>query len=189
MATIGEYEFLRRFNFGRRTFREPVTVAALVREIDRYDAADTVKLSSRIREDAPVSASVSALLQVYSRVLAAPSEPDMARDSREMAVFFSGLEHKMVEALYGSAVKGLEEEAATLRVRCSEAEQHQNSTNSLLEHLRAEHDQLQTDQGRLTAERDRLQNEYDRLMAEFEKLKREHARCIGTRLRRLFAAS
>jgi hypothetical protein len=62
---------LRRLNFGVRTLQAaPVTEAAVLRELGRYDAADAGRVTSFIRVQADLASAVQRWLAVYQAVLA-----------------------------------------------------------------------------------------------------------------------
>jgi glycosyltransferase involved in cell wall biosynthesis len=70
LVSAAELDRLRELNFGLRTLREPVTVAALAARIARYDRADAARVSQIIRAEAGLEAAVDRYLDLYSRLLA-----------------------------------------------------------------------------------------------------------------------
>lgn len=70
LVTRGELPALRRLNFGRRTLSQPITVAGLVREIDRYDAADAQAVCDEIRPGASLETLLDDYLDLYEEIIA-----------------------------------------------------------------------------------------------------------------------
>lgn len=69
LVTTGNVDGLRRFNFGRRTLRAPVTAENIARELACYDAVDANAVSKHIREKAGLAMAVDHLLALYCEVI------------------------------------------------------------------------------------------------------------------------
>lgn len=80
LATADRYPAWRRENFGLRVLSRPVTVEALLAEIDRYDPADAAEVGRRVREEAGLDVWTDAYLALYRRMIEdfAPAEPGEA---------------------------------------------------------------------------------------------------------------
>lgn len=72
MVTPDNYDAFRRLNFGIRCLREPITVEAVIQELDRYDPALARETSLRARAEADVDQAVEQILQVYQEAIEAP---------------------------------------------------------------------------------------------------------------------
>ena len=70
MVTPGNFDELRRLNFGLRTLREPVTPEAVATRLASYDAADAARVSTRMRSEARMDIAVDQLVDLYERVVA-----------------------------------------------------------------------------------------------------------------------
>jgi hypothetical protein len=93
MVTTGNFETLRRLNFGMRALRETATAENLSGEIARYDPADAAAVSGRVRALAGHDAQVDQLLAVYADVLAEPADPEATPEAelRAAAVYLRRL--------------------------------------------------------------------------------------------------
>jgi glycosyltransferase involved in cell wall biosynthesis len=69
LATQKRYDAWRRENFGLRTFSRPVTVEAILEELDLYDPADAVVLGKRVRREADLGAWAGRYVSFYRRVI------------------------------------------------------------------------------------------------------------------------
>ncbi|HYM62855.1 MAG TPA: glycosyltransferase family 4 protein [Thermoanaerobaculia bacterium] len=90
MVTAAELDHLRRLNFGRRALQSPIEVATLLREIDRYDPADTAEVTNRIRERGGLTHLTQALIEIYEAMLANPPMTTCDEEAPAIAAF---LEH------------------------------------------------------------------------------------------------
>ncbi|MCA1817293.1 MAG: glycosyltransferase [Acidobacteria bacterium] len=70
MVTTGEFDSLRRFNFGHRTLRSEIRPEVIAREIARYDAADAAEVSRKVRAVAGSDLMLDEVLALYSEVMA-----------------------------------------------------------------------------------------------------------------------
>ena len=70
LVTAADLERLRRLNFGIRTLSEKSTPDLLLREIERYDAADAAEVSRRVRANSDLGAVVDEVLSLYNEVIA-----------------------------------------------------------------------------------------------------------------------
>jgi hypothetical protein len=73
MVTMADYEALRAWNFGARTLREALNVAALTSQIRRYDPAAAAEVSRAIRREADLEAAIDRYVAVYEEALAEPA--------------------------------------------------------------------------------------------------------------------
>lgn len=69
LVTAGELGRLRRLNFGIRTLTERPDAELLLREIERYDAADAAEVSRRVRASSSLDAVVDETVAVYMDVV------------------------------------------------------------------------------------------------------------------------
>lgn len=69
LVTSGEIEALRPWNFGARLLREPLDPAAIVRQVQRYDAADASTVSRYIRERAALSTALEQYVRLYEEIM------------------------------------------------------------------------------------------------------------------------
>jgi hypothetical protein len=65
-----DFDRLRRLNFGIRTLTRPVTADAVAGELARYDAADALRVSDRIRATASSDSMYEVLATLYETVIA-----------------------------------------------------------------------------------------------------------------------
>jgi HAMP domain-containing protein len=85
MVTLDNYSLLRPLNFGLRSLLEPVTVERCVQELNRYNAEDAAKVSTRARADADLNALLDRYEQLYEEVLTGPRRPHITEEGRELA--------------------------------------------------------------------------------------------------------
>lgn len=78
LVRAADVDRLRRLNFGLRSMSRPVTVDALVREIESYDAADAEAVCDAIRSVASSEALHQSYLAMYDEVIEAA-----ARETRD----------------------------------------------------------------------------------------------------------
>lgn len=74
MITSARLEELRQLNFGLRTLQLPVTEENLLREIDRYDAADAAIVTDRIRASHDSDLLAEQMIAVYEEALDGPAD-------------------------------------------------------------------------------------------------------------------
>ncbi|HNX97677.1 MAG TPA: glycosyltransferase [Candidatus Aminicenantes bacterium] len=82
MVTADDFDRLRPLNFGFQALTEPLTPAALERQIARYDPDDARRVSDRLRSCAGLEETVHELAALYGRVIdetgpRRPSSPAM----------------------------------------------------------------------------------------------------------------
>ena len=90
MVTLAELPRLRRQNFGVRALTEPLSVESLIRQIQRYDPQDAVRVSETIRATAGLDPAVDHLVSLYGEVIAehaAMAPQDCQRELRAAAVY------------------------------------------------------------------------------------------------------
>ena len=85
LVTSAEVAELRPWNFGARLLREPLDPAGIVRQVQRYDAADASAVSRYIREQADLSTALEQYLHLYDELMNEPLLPPttVARDLDE----------------------------------------------------------------------------------------------------------
>lgn len=69
MVLPDNFDELRRFNFGLRTLRAPVTAEEITRPLSHYDPTAAGVVSARIRSEATIDDAVRRLLDTYMRVI------------------------------------------------------------------------------------------------------------------------
>ena len=70
LVTTAGFEALRRYSFGSRVLRRPMTPDMIVREIARYDPRDAAEVSRRVRQALDLTTMVEQLTALYREVLA-----------------------------------------------------------------------------------------------------------------------
>jgi hypothetical protein len=70
LVTVEELEKLRRLNFGIRALSEQIDPDLLLRQIERYDAADAAEVSRRFRASADLGSVVGETVELYEEVIA-----------------------------------------------------------------------------------------------------------------------
>jgi len=75
LVTRAEVEALRPWNFGARLLRDLLDPAGIVRQVQRYDAADASAVSAYIRERAGVSTALEHYLRLYDEIMNEPLPP------------------------------------------------------------------------------------------------------------------
>jgi hypothetical protein len=88
----------RRHNLGQRLLDRPVSVAGLVSEIERYDAADARAVSLRVRDTASLSAYLQAIEEIYRSIGSAQPTREAGADSLELAAFYESVLKRLGEA-------------------------------------------------------------------------------------------
>lgn len=69
MVTAGDFERLRRLNFGIRALRAPLTAEGVLSELRRYDALNAAAVSDCVRGSAGRDEAVDRLMALYTDVL------------------------------------------------------------------------------------------------------------------------
>lgn len=69
MVSTGEFDKLRRLNFGIRTLSRQIDAGVLEKEIARYDACDAAEVSQRVRATAGRDVAVDQILALYQEVV------------------------------------------------------------------------------------------------------------------------
>ncbi len=102
MVTTQNLAWLRRNNFGIRVLDRPFTPDVLSAEIQRYDAADALKVSQEVRATAGLSDMVEQVLGVYDLTLnnfAESYEPDLAAEGLAFSTYLKGISEKVYQTL------------------------------------------------------------------------------------------
>jgi len=90
MVTMGDFDRLRRFNFGHRVLNRPINADEIAVEISRFNAQDAMEVSRRIRAEAGLDLMVDEILNLYNNVIAEYKEignVDPEVEGRAMASF------------------------------------------------------------------------------------------------------
>ena len=87
LATTGNFDDWRRFNFGRRILAQPVTEDRLLDAFARYDAADAARITDRVRAEDHLDAHIDRLEAIYQSILDDPGADDPAADLAALAPF------------------------------------------------------------------------------------------------------
>ncbi|HVF23097.1 MAG TPA: glycosyltransferase [Pyrinomonadaceae bacterium] len=87
LVTTTDLERLRRLNFGIRTLTEKADANRLLKAIERYDAADAMEVSRRVREASNLENLVDDVINVYREVIA---------EFRELPVIDTAAENRAV---------------------------------------------------------------------------------------------
>jgi hypothetical protein len=75
LVTSAEVAELRPWNFGARLLREPLDPAGIVRQVQRYVAADASAVSRYIREHADLSTALGQYVHLYDELMNEPLPP------------------------------------------------------------------------------------------------------------------
>jgi hypothetical protein len=90
LVTTADLERVRRLNFGIRTLTEKVDANTLLKQIERYDAADAMEVSRRIRATSDLESLVDDVITLYGSVIAEFRERpaiDPAEENRAVAEY------------------------------------------------------------------------------------------------------
>lgn len=90
LVTSADLDRLRRLNFGIRTLTEKVAAQPLLKQIERYDAADAMEVSRRIRATANLETLVEDVIRVYREVICEFRESppiDPSQENRAVAEY------------------------------------------------------------------------------------------------------
>jgi hypothetical protein len=92
-VTPAEFDRVRELNFGRRSLAQPMTVANVSRELDRYCPRGAAEVAARIRAAAPLTLAVDRLMDLYQAVREehAAEPTDLAADLLAMASYFEAV--------------------------------------------------------------------------------------------------
>lgn len=80
MLTMDALEELRLLNFGSRTLRRPVTKESILRELDRYDAAEAARVTSYVRASNDSDVLAAQFIDLYEDILREPLPDTTAED-------------------------------------------------------------------------------------------------------------
>ena len=83
-----DFPYLRSFNFGARTLRDPIEPAEVERRLARYDPAGAAEVRDRVRATAGLEGAMDALIALYEQVLDEERElppPDLAAELRAVS--------------------------------------------------------------------------------------------------------
>jgi len=108
---------MRVLNFGARTLQLPLTRENLLREIDRYDAADASVVAERIRASNSADLIAEQFIALYDEILADPVSVAPEDDLAAISAALSKVGHhlhvqmKSTSARYGVLLKLLNSRA------------------------------------------------------------------------------
>lgn len=91
LVRSGDFDRLRRLNFGIRTMQKPLTAETLLAELALYDARDARAVSDRLRETASSDALHASLLALYETAIAEHAPADPLAENRAAAAFLHDL--------------------------------------------------------------------------------------------------
>lgn len=86
MVTSSELLRLRAYNFGVRLLRRPVTIEALVQELERYDPSDAAEVTRRLRQEVSLEDTTDRLIELYEEVLSEYDPATVSEDEEAKAV-------------------------------------------------------------------------------------------------------
>ncbi|MDQ1397071.1 MAG: hypothetical protein QOG64_2330, partial [Acidimicrobiaceae bacterium] len=100
MVTSGEFDRLRRLNFGARALQCRLDPEAILGEVKRYDPADAAVVSARVRTEAGLDGAVDELVALYREAITAGArlEPDPTGEARALATFLRPVSRRLREA-------------------------------------------------------------------------------------------
>jgi len=79
MVTSDNFERLQPLNFGYEALVDPLTPEAVLRQIERYDPVDALRVGAKLRSVASLEDAVRNLCGIYSAVVSVPRPPRSAR--------------------------------------------------------------------------------------------------------------
>ncbi len=87
MVTSGNFDRLRRMNFGRRVLEKPLRWDSLKPEMDRYDPAEAALVSQRVRSEGGLAEATHRWVELYASVLEEfrKKSPDREGELRALA--------------------------------------------------------------------------------------------------------
>jgi glycosyltransferase involved in cell wall biosynthesis len=90
-VTAADFDSMRAKNFGGALLIQPLSAAALLRQIMRYDASDAQALSARVRTEASLNGVIARWESIYREVIAnfRVADLDRAEESRMTAFYLS----------------------------------------------------------------------------------------------------
>ncbi|HTC93455.1 MAG TPA: hypothetical protein VK699_08385 [Terriglobales bacterium] len=107
MVTAMGFDYLRRYNFGRHTLTDPVTMENLIAQIGRYNAGDAAQVRTLARTELSAGLMVEQWIKLYQEVLAeTPTIPPRpTKTDLEQAAQFLLLLDPILLGIYGRDVK------------------------------------------------------------------------------------
>ncbi len=81
LASTTDYERLRAHNFALWTLTKPITVDAVIDELDRYDFADAISVSERVRQDSNLESYLDKLEKLHAATIARHRAAPPSRES------------------------------------------------------------------------------------------------------------
>jgi hypothetical protein len=69
MVTTGDFEWLRTFNFGQGVLTRPLSSAAVLSELRRYDPVNAGQVCDRVRSEACLEVSAKSWIRLYEEIL------------------------------------------------------------------------------------------------------------------------
>ena len=152
LVTSAEYDGQRARNLGRRCLTRPVSIVAVLAELDRYDAQDGAAVSDRVRATAGLDAVVGQLVQVYrdaiaDRVADPRPQPDWWVGQLEMAArgLFDRDDARLHAAHLEREVSGLRQQVANLQTDFAKAQEWALSLDAARTDLEQQRDRAEAD--------------------------------------------
>ncbi len=145
LVTTGEFDRLRRLNFGIRSQDRPIEVPQILQQIARYDAQDAQAVSARARAEADKDRVVREIVKVYRLAIEdqAQAADDPAAERSQAAAYL-----RQAAPLFYSAHQAIKE-AQVLRKKVVQ--------------LRAQRDKALVQRDKAVAQRDQAQAQAARL--------------------------
>ena len=91
LVTSWNLDALRRENFGSRSLCHTVTAAALLDQLDRFDADDARVVTQKVRNGAGAATAVAALVDIYGEAIAEQREAPPRDEQRVTAAYLQHL--------------------------------------------------------------------------------------------------
>lgn len=153
MVTSDVLEAWRRHNLGQRLLQHPVTVAALLDEIARYDAEDAREVSNRIRASASLQASLDEIEAIHRSVVADRSLPGLAPDRPAVARLYERvMRHMAVNKHWWQDLSKGQSDAERIGFQLAELQQQLRRSQVELDFLRDERRRYDGDAAALRAQ-------------------------------------
>ncbi|MEM8931758.1 MAG: hypothetical protein AAGE94_11330, partial [Acidobacteriota bacterium] len=188
IVTADTLDHLRRFNFGVRLLRRPVTTENIEIELARYDAADATRVTEMLRPAVDLEAALDAWIDRYRHVVDGFDATTVDRDdeARAMAGYLRHgplrggdlFEHdrqalRAELARIGVWAKALERDVVAIRASHAEAVRQLASATAEQAAATAEQERLSRALEGSRSEVGQLQAEVTRLHAEIARLRAE----------------
>lgn len=99
LVTSGNFDVLRRMNFGRGVLTNPLKSGFISGEVERYNPSDAAEVSGRVRGEAGLTEAVHCWVQLYAEVIDEfrDSGSDCAAELRALAAYIGHLRNRSYE--------------------------------------------------------------------------------------------